>query len=677
MIGHRIKGFNYAEPAIERVREMGAESIQGFFNCVSQKGVAKAVEILPNPPGFRSNSVQGVRRKVHLLANRLVENKPRGIKSTQRDLNALGFVWMVWGTEHLGDADVINDYIKHSQESGQDEIDSGHEKTNRDDLLAIELFEKLRDLSHMDKCTREDIKRFLDFSPFIETERLHNVIESCKSVVAVTHDREISALPSKVKKTERDISKLHDIMNAASKNDEVLADKLSDIDTKVEGLEKKISDGNKIISDGKVRLGLVQSDLAMQKERIAEFTTDQENRVQRLAKTISTFQSDLTALENHIEPLFNKSEVVENTISSLRSELEQMGELISEFQLIAKNISDAKHPTVTESKGNAAEERPAYSTMLEKLQSYTHIDEPKEWTKKDELIGALTSNLESINILNSSAEAVAQECIASLLAGQIPYFAGLNGKRIAEACALALAVNDTHVLTVPVGVLSPHEFCQKLRSLTTIDRQYIGCVVIDGINRSALDTFGECLVEVVSRQRSGDRALQSMLIMATLTDGPASLPPSIAHVSLGPVFYTDSLEWHSRSNSESQMSNGMVSVGVWERACIEAGRATADTEEALRILSEFVPVPNPLLKGTVLSGFRSISALRRTKESGLTELQSLVFGWLAPICIVTGVKLETVDQHFVQGLVDGSVPDTRIRNLLRSGIFDDIESREY
>ena len=675
MNGHRNLGFRYAAQAIDRVRQKNPEFTREFINSVSQKEVARAVKILPNPPGFRPNSVQGVRRKVHLLTNRLAGNKPRGIKNTQRDYNALGYVWMVWGTEHLGDASVINEYIQRRQELGQDEVNDDEKNMEDEESIALELFEKLRDLSHLDKCTREDIKKFFDFSPFVDTQRLQEVIESSKSSEDVKYGRSIAELPGRVEKAESDISELHGNLDTLSKNKEVIEGKLTDLDAKIENLEHAVSRGNKIVSRALSSLKSVQADMASNQDRVVELSEFQEKQEEYLAKTVGKLQRDLTELQDLIKPLFNSSETLENTVSSLRLELDQMRELVSKFQLIVNPVSDSKNPSEDVTKPGAGEASASYSILLERIKNGNHTEKPETLHQIDDIVAAVAKNLESLNVFKSSAEALARECVASLAAGQIPYFSGINGKGIAKACAMALAAHESYVLTVPVGVLSPYEFCRKLSSLATNDSEFIGCVIIDGINRSALDTFGECLIEQVNRRRFGDRTSRPMLIMATLTDGPASLAPSLTHVSLGPVFYTDSLEWHSRSNSESQMSYCRTLLETWQQICSQVERTVPDTEEALQILSDFVPVANPLLKGTVITGLRSLSALH-ANSSGPTELQSLVFGWLAPICIIAGANLEAVDQHFNNGLVDGSAPDKRIRNLLLSGTFDNAEIPE-
>lgn len=673
MARRQIKGFKYTESALDRVRKMEAESIIEFFNEVSQPAVMQAVAILPNLRGFRSNSEQGVRRKVQLLANRLVGDKSRRPENVRRDFDVLGFVWMAWGTERLGDTDAIDDYIDRSQVPERDEIGDGNEEVNGDDPLALELFGRLRDSSHLNVCGRSDIKRFFEFSPFGEAERLLDVIESCKPTTAVVRDREISALPGKVEKAEQEIADLREAVDALSKNNEVHEKSLLALHEEVESLQKAVSEGSESTLEIRNRLDAVQSEIASQKERFDESGATQEKLLQDVATSIKKLQSALTVVTNQIEPLSSKSEKADKAIISIGSELAQMRKLITEFRTIANRVPVASRPIDIKSDSAATEARLARTITLEKLRGNDRDGDSVALRQMDEIIGMVTTNLECLGIKKSSAEALALECIAALVAGQMPHFGGMFGKRVAEACAMALAAQDTYVLTVPVGVAAPHEFRQQLGALLVLERQAVGCIIIDGINRSALDTFGECLVEVVSCLRSGDHASRSMLIIATLTDGPASLPLSIEHVSLGPVFYTDTLDWRSRPRAGGQMSYGGISAQVWQEASSAAESTTPDSEEALRLLGEFVPFANPLLRRTVLSAFQTLSALRNNR-AGPTTLQSLSFGWLAPLCIATGTTGEDADQEFDQGIVDGTASDIRLANLLRSRLFGSTES---
>lgn len=672
MAGRQIRGLKYAASAIDRIREKEADKIAEFFAEISQQAVTRAVSILPNLSGFRQNSEQGVHQQVQLLAKRLVGEKPHRPEDAQRDLDVLGFAWMMWGIERLGDASIIDDYINRSQSDERDQIGDGDERANGDDPLAIELFERLRDLSHTNRCGRADIKRFFEFSPFGETERIRTIIETCKPAAEVARDKSLSTLPKKVERAEQEIAGLVKTVEALSKDDKTHAEKLSALRKDVESLQKVTADSNKTALGVRKRLDEALTEIASQKKQAAAETTTREKMVQSVATSIEKLQTDLAAIAAEVSPLAERSATADKEIASFNAELDQMRELMTEVRAIVNRVSTTERPIDAKSNDATTEGRPARSAALEKLRRVDRCGEPAALRQGDEFVSAVTANLEALNIKKSSAEALALECVAALMAGQMPYFAGLSGKRVAEACAVALAANDTYVLTVPVGISAPTEFRRRLECLSNNERQDVGCVIIEGINRSAFDAFGECLIEMISRQRSGDRISRSLLMMATLTDGPASLPLSVAHVSLGPAFHTDALDWRSRPRTEAQGTAGAVSTQIWKEACTAAERATPDSEEALRLLDEFAPIANPLLRGTILSGFRALSALRNDKADP-TALQSLAFGWLAPVCIAVGATAEAVDQEFDQGIVDGTAPDVRLANLLRSGVFDNTQ----
>ncbi len=672
MAKRQISGFEYAASAVDRIRQKEADDVAGFFAEISQTAVNQAVSILPNLSGFRPNSEQGVHQQVQLLAKRLVGSQPHKPKNAQRDLDVLGFAWMKWGIEHLGDASIVEDYIDRSQVDERDETGDIDDKANGDDPLAIELFEKLRDLSHTNKCGRADIKRFFEFSPFGNSERLLSIIESCKPAVEVARDKSIATLPKKVERAEQEIADLFKAVDTLSKDERAHAEKLSALSKDFETLQKVTADSNETALGVLKRLDEVLTEVTSQKKQATEETAAIEKLVQNLAVSIEKLQTDLTEIVDQVNPLIETSETADKAISDISAELDQMRESMTEFLAIVNPVSSVELSIDTESDGGARNVEQARNIVLERFRGVDRPTEPAALRHGEDFVSAVAANLEGLNIKKSSAEALALECVAALAAGQIPHFAGVNGKRVAEACAMALAASDTCLLTVPVGISAPNEFRRQLWSLSATDRKDVGCVIIDGINRSALDAFGECLIEMIARQRSGDRASRSLLVVATVTDGPASLPLSHAHISLGPVFYTDALDWRMRHRAETQMADGVISAEIWEKACSAVEQTTPDSDEALRLLGEFAPIANPLLRGTVLSGFRALSALRN-EQTDLTALQSLAFGWISPLCVVMGASAEAVDQEFDQGIVDGTRPDTRLANLLRLGVFNGVQ----
>ena len=668
-----ISRFKYSTSAVDRIHQMEADTIVKFFGEISQQAATRAIALLPNLPGFRPNSKPGVHRQISLLAKRLTGDKSWGPENIQLDLDVLGDAWKEWGIKYLGNESIINNYINRSQ--AQDQVETCDEKTNDDDPLAVELFEKLRDLSRANGCGREAIKKFFEFSPLGETERLRSIIESCKTTAEITFDKNISTLLHKVEGAEQKITDLLKTVDALSKDDKTHTDNFSALRRDIEKLQKAISDSSG--TESRIRKGLevLLSEVASLKKQAAEEAMAREKLTQTVDASIKKLRSDLAAIRDQVNPLAERSTKASKAVININAELNQMRELIAEVRTIVNRVSTTERPIDDESNSAIREVGSGRIVALEKLGEMDRSEKPAALRGREEFISAVTTNLEALNIKKSSAEALALECIAALMAGQMPYFAGLSSKRVAEACAIALAANDTYVLTVPVGISAPNEFRRQLMGyLFAKERQDVGCVIIEGINRSAFDTFGESLIEMISRQRSGHSASRSLLVMATLTDGPASLPLSVAHVSLGPVFYTDALDWRARPRIEVQRADGRISAQIWKGACGALERATPGSEEALRLLNEFAPTANPLLRGTVLSGFHALSALRN-ERNGPTALQSLAFGWLTPVCIAVGSTAEDVDQEFDQGIVDGETPDTRLANLLHSGTFDSRQKR--
>ncbi|MDE0280788.1 MAG: hypothetical protein OXN16_06855 [Gammaproteobacteria bacterium] len=668
MARRKISGFKYTASATERIRQMEADKIAEFFAEIPRQAVTQAVSIFPNLQGFRPNSEQEVHQQVQLLTKRLVKGKLHRQEDVQRDFDVLGFAWMLWGIEHLGDASIVDEYIDRSQAEEQNVIGDGDEEANGDKPLVIELFNRLRKLSHSNRCRRADIKRFFAFSPFSETEHLRSIIDSCKPAAEVAHDINLSKLPIKFERAEREIANLFETVDALSKDDNAHTETLTALRKDVDSLQKAASDSSEIALQLHKRMDDMLKEIERQEKQAAEEATTGRKLVQNIATLIENLQGDLAEISDQVNLFIERSMKADEAIMSINAMHDQMHELITEVLAIVNYASTTEWPTNTETNSAAKEVGQARNIAMERLRKDDRHTEPATLQQGEDLVRAVAANFEYLNIKKSSAEALALECVAALMAGQIPHFSGVNGKRVAEACAVALAANDTYVLTVPVGISAPFEFRQQLDSLSAKKRQDVGCVIIEGINRSALDAFGECLVDMISRQRSGDRQSRSLLLIATLTDGPASLPLSVAHVSLGPVFCTDAVEWRLRHRRDAQITDGKLSTETWEEVYDVADRAAPDSEEVVRLLSEFAPIANPLLRGTILSGFHALSALQNEKTA-LTALQSLAFGWLAPLCIVMETSANVVDQEFDQGNIDGTGTDKRLANLLHSGIF--------
>ena len=647
----KIGRSNYTTSAIDRIRQVDKSSIIGFFNELSPKRKLSALNALPIPKGFRPGQRATVDHQLRLLANRLTEDPARSLKNVQRDFDSLGLAWVFWGTEHLGAAEAINDCIDRCSRSEPTEPRQADDLPPDDDPSALDLFRRLQQLSHSNECTREEIERFLEFCPFTTTDRLCGIVETCKPDSEVARDRKLSQLPDRVEAAERDIAGLGRAVDELSKRMEADTHRVSSLHDQVATLHTTVAEGiAKTTSDIGDRLGKIRAEIAANERQSAENAHRQSDFVQAVAASMDKLKDDVTEVVDQIEPLSQRSSKGDKAIETLSADLGQLRDVVAEIRGIVNRISGESTPhTGTSPPPNQIAARPAIALERRPQSS----GRPTQLRHVDEFIEAVRTNLEALGIRRSSAEPLALECIAALMVGQMPHFSGVHGTRVAEACATALAAQDTYTLTVPVGILAPNEFRQHLDSLSQGERGHLGCLILDGINRSALDTFGESLVDLVYRRRSGDDASSALLTMATVTEGPASLPISIPHVSLGPLFATDALDWRSRIKAKVQLTCATTSTQDWQRACRIAEHDTLDAEEARRLLSRFVSLPNPLLRGTVLSGLRALSALRQDRE-GPTPLQSLAFGWIAPLCIAAGVSADDVDQELDQGTVDGT-----------------------
>ena len=565
--------FNYTTSAIDRIRQMERTSIVGFLDQVSWKGKLRAFKALPTPKGFRPGRQVTVDRQIRLLANRLTEDPTRTLKNVHRDFDSLGLAWVLWGTEHLGAGEAINDCINPSSSQQTSEPPQVADQSDGDDPRAVSLLERLQQLSHSNQCTREDIQRFLQFSPFGETEHLRRIVETCKPSSEVVRDTKLSQLPDRIETAERDIRALGKLVDTLSEKTESNTQEISSLHGQVATLHTALAQDIETTSHFSDRLGEMRTEIAANRQQSAERADRQDDLVQELAASTEKLRLDVAAIADQIGPLSNRTSEEGEAIKTISAELGQLRHVVAEVRRVVNTISTSK-PAV-EVDANLSAHQPTARPVLA-LERVPQISgTPTQPGVVDEYIEAVRTNLESLGVKRSSAEPLALECIAALLVGQIPYFSGVHGGRVAEACATALAAQDTLALTVPVGLIAPNELRQHLNSLLRGEGQHLSCLILDGINRSAFDAFGDSLVDFTSRRRSGDSSSRALVTMATVTDGPASLPISLHHLSLG----HSSPPTHS-TGAPASRRKGNEHVAQRQRSC-GSGRATLPTTPLL------------------------------------------------------------------------------------------------
>jgi len=133
----------------------------------------------------------------------------------------------------------------------------------------------------------------------------------------------------------------------------------------------------------------------------------------------------------------------------------------------------------------------------------------------------LEKNLTSLGLLNVSARPLAREVLVAAPLGQLLLFCGSLAEAIAEACAVSLTGDEPKRVSVTIGSTGPLAWPDEFVHGT-------GAVLIHGVNRSCLSSYGDPLRKLLTDRVLGRPVGQLPLLLGTLLDGPSTLP-------LGPV----------------------------------------------------------------------------------------------------------------------------------------------
>src|SRR5438552_31143 len=88
-----------------------------------------------------------------------------------------------------------------------------------------------------------------------------------------------------------------------------------------------------------------------------------------------------------------------------------------------------------------------------------------------------------------------------------------------------------------------------------------------------------------------------------------------------------------------------------------------DFDEPLRQLRAFTPKRKPRIERVFAAAYAALCILHDERDAP-TPLQSLTYGWLAPLWVALGLSRQDADTEIDGGKCDGSRPDPRIASML-------------
>jgi hypothetical protein len=681
--------------AITRIRALGEKAIVAFLDEVPLDSYRQLVDYLPNVPGFRKNSPSGIKQQKQFLAKRLTSKN-----ADNRDHRALYVVWRAWALGRLGDASRVEELLDGLEGSGGQSSKSLNGEVAASEEPAVALFTALQQWSSENVCSRESIRRFFEFSPFSADQAITDLIQQSKSAADIERDATITELPSRLRKDEEELKELRAKVEAVSAQVKSAKPGPENIPAKLAQLEKDLVSQNEAIARLRGSLEQGASDIKASFEETSAIVRDLESlrrqvqgltapppppespspsvsnaavadvkaEIDKLANALAALSKDVAALP---APQVFPEEEFANKIKQLSeqvTELDQIRVSATELAGLAFRI-DAIERNVKEGSARQREAKPVRATE-DKTSPRLHgpqafrisSDEsltPQKLTDLAKTLETLTEALQRAGLKKSAAHIFAEEIVAALCCNQVVFFKGSLASTVAVTCAKAISARQAWSVSVPVGLTDSGLLRAGVEQRLEAASEDVTAIIFEGINRTTLDVTRDALA---SSQRT--------MCFGTILDGLASLPLELAYFEYGPVFDLDCLEWRSRVELDAVPVHGSLSVEGSSsiRRTLQGPPVNAD--EPLRLLRKFMPKRNIRIERTIVASHAALSHVKQGKST-VSAIQSLAYGWLAPLWTAIGLSSEEADSELDGGKLDGPTPDTRIAELLKSGGFSD------
>jgi tetrahydromethanopterin S-methyltransferase subunit G len=685
---------NPTNEAKERLLKIGEDGIAAFIREVSD--LRSLVQYLPTVPGFRKHSQAGIDKQSKELARRINAGASKKSGPEERDYRALYTVWRAWVLERLGDRRAINVAIDAIEEASSGPDNEARAKTV--EAAIVSLFTLFRDSSVDGKCSREDIERALQFSPF-DGAPLRALVQAARTAADIRRNAQYDELPNQLTKDENDIravrAQLDDVVQRLDRVAGAVdgwpihrTGLLSAIDELRSSVEQRLEALETARSNAPPQAAVKAADPAIESlsarldnldQQVASLQTANSNAVD---EAIASIKQRLDAAERSL------AETPKNDLTDVSSQIKAIEERLDrEIAVrlsstidpdILKRLNDIEE-TLAELREQARESPSAPSTAafeaVEPLSATTTPipieplvlpakTPPTNASTFAAFVAPLSTMFQDLGLKATAAKTLAEELCVALLDGQAVFLKGAYATETARACASLLCHGNAYRLAIPLGLQQGDDLRRSLLASIVPAEGLLTAIVVEGINMAAFEICKDVLAELATEGASElGRRLGGSLTIATITRGVASLPVETSYLELGPVLDLDCLDWRSKRPSGRDMTvlAASRSDAIKVRATLAA--KAVDTDEPQKLVGAFQRARNPRIEHIALSAFTALSACRKDGEIP-TPLQSLTYGWLLPLWTAQRASRSEVDVQIDGGKCDATNPDLRLKPLL-------------
>jgi hypothetical protein len=690
--------------ARERISRLTAKEIQAFLDEVPLVDMRLAARVLPSVDGFRRTSASGIIRQKEILARRLSRSM-----ANDRDFLGLYAIWRKWVGNHLPDAGTIHGMIDDVEETAAELATESGQQRAAVQARVDAVLEKLKAESQQNRCARETLEKFFTFSPFPETPDARAIISSAKAAAEVERDAAFEALPTRLAQDENEIKSIKNDVQSVKKEIGLLFGRLDKADANVRNVAESTSRAQAVADEAIASASSISNTLRKFIAAQNETSASNESAAPPAAKAefettlsvIDALRKDLQALREDTAGLSGAADAVRRVteaqaqaaakgeaqaeiLKKITTALEEakldiialmdartgddpMGKLAERIAAIESRMHEVAPAPADASIGlkvRTGGEPPALSrranaTLRVNLLRHEAGTSAETVPSFAALGNILAKTLQAQGLRKTSAQIFGEECAAAIACRQVVFLQGAFASRVARVLACVTASSKSARISMPVGLLDGQELHEATEDFGGHNEDALSAVVIEGINHSALDVSRGALLDLVDPAAAGSQSTRRRtIVLATISQGVASLPVDAEYLELGPVFDLDVLDWRLLAVPERPLS-AFIPTAADEAIFRQLITASLPDEESSRVARLFTGKRNVAVEKNIVLAYRALEVLRSDHE-GVTPLQSLYFGWVLPYWRALNVERDQVDSELDGGKVNGQRIDPRL-----------------
>jgi hypothetical protein len=681
-----------------RFQALGDKGCLAFFDEIPAPAMQSVAKYLPSVAGFRKTSSAGIIKQKAALARNICK-----ATANDRDFNALYLIWRTWIDAHFVKPKAIHEAM--------DKLEKAADKAAGNDArrLVVEqqtdiFLKTLKEESVQNRCTREQIERLFTFSPLPETPTARGLIAGAKNAADVDRDAALSELPKRLQKDEDDIERIKSELKTLSERVDQTQPSIEAFPTSVDRLHASIEEAKAIALralDAVEALSKISQAIEEAPRDAPTQGTATDIRIEALAIAVESRRGEIRALDAKLEDvdtLLSAIAEIEGAQKSVERTLHQHGERVG---VLGATVDDLKlagrqqEPAITEHLGlidkrlTELEQRPLVSVPIPipaneppaiPARSFDARQRHSAVLRWDSLVpaGAITETalqshtelarglsvaLQSLGLKKSAAQIFSEECAATVVAKQAIFLKGSFATQTARAFARVIGGTSSARIAIPIGLQDGEELRAAVEAAFQTDRSCLHALVLEGINRTALDITREVLVDCL--EPGFERAPSRSAVVATISEGVASIPVEPGYFEIGPVFDLNCLDWRVGQPPGTGDVPSAFSHDAHKVSAALLGNVTVDVEEASRLASVFISTPNPSIERAFAQAHRALHVVRSDTKA-VTSIQSLFFGWLMPYWFALGITKDQIEVELDGGKVNGTTIDLRLTAMAKA-----------